>query len=233
MNNISQKDFYFLMRNSCIALTIGLVLVVLCYFFVDREVALYVHANLIFQKEWFAVPTHIPEIFLVLAPVAIITYLVVGAWRDHPYWLRLFYWMGVAIVFVWVIGAKLKLFFGRYWAFNWKKNLSLIHDNVYGFNFLNGNDLNNSFPSGHTMITVSVMTVAWILLPRFRWLWALICAAVMIGLIGANYHFVSDVIAGAIFGGIIGAYVAVFNGREQGTVNSRAAESASVLKGIN
>jgi len=51
-------------------------------------------------------------------------------------------------------------------------------------------------------------------LPRYRPLWAAIVASVAIGLIGANYHFVSDVIAGAFVGISTGsAVVLLWNAR--------------------
>jgi membrane-associated phospholipid phosphatase len=46
----------------------------------------------------------------------------------------------------------------------------------------------------------TVMTVLWICYPRFRPLYALCMAAVAVGLVGANFHFLSDVIAGAFLG---------------------------------
>jgi membrane-associated phospholipid phosphatase len=42
--------------------------------------------------------------------------------------------------------------------------------------------------------------VLWIQYPRLRPLYALVVLAVAVGLIGANYHFLSDVIAGGFVG---------------------------------
>ena len=57
-----------------------------------------------------------------------------------------------------------------------------------------------AFPSGHTAVTCAVISVLWIYCPKWRWLYALAVLGVAIGLIGANYHFVSDVIAGGFVG---------------------------------
>jgi membrane-associated phospholipid phosphatase len=51
------------------------------------------------------------------------------------------------------------------------------------------------------------MTVLWLTYPKFRWLYGTLVALVVIGLIGLDYHFVSDVIAGACLGGLTGYYV--------------------------
>ena len=49
-------------------------------------------------------------------------------------------------------------------------------------------------------VTCAVVSVLWIYFPRLRALSAFAGLAVAIGLIGANYHFLSDVIAGAFVG---------------------------------
>ena len=43
-------------------------------------------------------------------------------------------------------------------------------------------------------------TVLWIYYPRFRPLYILFVSAVVLGLIGADYHFLSDIIAGGFVG---------------------------------
>ena len=51
-----------------------------------------------------------------------------------------------------------------------------------------------------TAVTCAVISVLWIYYPAWRWLYVLAVLAVALGLIGANYHFVSDVIAGGFVG---------------------------------
>jgi membrane-associated phospholipid phosphatase len=96
---------------------------------------------------------------------------------------------------------QLKLVFGRTWPDTFRdNNPSFLHDGVYGFNFFHGGHAYAAFPSGHTAVTCAVISVLWIYYPRWRWLYALAVLAVAVGLIGANYHFVSDVIAGGFVG---------------------------------
>jgi membrane-associated phospholipid phosphatase len=54
--------------------------------------------------------------------------------------------------------------------------------------------------------------VVWIAYPAWRWVCVAASAAVAAGLVGMNYHFTSDVIAGLLVGGIVGAYTAYLCG---------------------
>jgi membrane-associated phospholipid phosphatase len=100
--------------------------------------------------------------------------------------------------------------FGRYWPETWiDDNPSLIGDGAYGFHPFHGGTAYRSFPSGHTARILAVATIVWIGYPRWRWACVLSSLAVAAGLIGMNYHFVGDVIAGGFVGGIVGAYIAI------------------------
>ena len=77
---------------------------------------------------------------------------------------------------------------------------ALVHDGVYGFNLFHGGRGYASFPSGHTAVTCAMITVLWIYYPKWRPLYAMAVFGVGIGLIGANYHFLGDVLAGGFVG---------------------------------
>ena len=79
-------------------------------------------------------------------------------------------------------------------------NPSFIRDGVYGFNFLQGGGAYQSFPSGHMAAACAVLSVLWIYYPRLKWLWMVGGLAVGAGLVGGNFHFLSDVIAGGFLG---------------------------------
>ena len=98
--------------------------------------------------------------------------------------------------------------FGRTWPETWTRdNPSLIHDNAYGFNFFQTPHYGwyESFPSGHTAAICAAAGVLWICYPRWRVAYGLVVALVAIGLIGSNFHFLGDIIAG----GFLGASVAI------------------------
>ena len=108
---------------------------------------------------------------------------------------------GLSLVVADALKNQLKFVFGRTWPETWvSNNPSLIHNGVYGFNPFHGGAGYASFPSGHAASICAVMSVLWICYPRFRPLYVLCVAAVVVGLIGADYHFLSDVIAGGFIG---------------------------------
>ncbi|RKT98974.1 hypothetical protein C7H84_34015 [Burkholderia sp. Nafp2/4-1b] len=110
-----------------------------------------------------------------------------------------------AIVAV-VLKDQLKFLFGRTWTETFiDSNPSWIQNGVYGFLPLNGGKGWASFPSGHAAVIVAPMVVLWNRARSFRWLWAMCILIVIVGLFGANYHFVSDILAGALLG--------IFSGR--------------------
>jgi membrane-associated phospholipid phosphatase len=177
------------------------VVVALSYEWLDRPIAVYVHAEFHGVK---ALPwlTRVPE---GLAILTLAIFIVMG-WRvalgRHLSRAEsVFLVCGVSLVVAIAIKDQLKFAFGRTWPETWiNNNLSLIRNNVYGFNPFHGGVGYSSFPSGHTTATCAVMSVLWICYPKFRAIYVLLIAAVGIGLIGADYHFLSDVVAGGFLG---------------------------------
>jgi membrane-associated phospholipid phosphatase len=184
-----------------VSLAIMIAVVVLSYEWLDRPIAVYVHAEFHGVK---ALPwlTFIPQGLAVLAVAA---FLVMG-WRVAigRYLSKVesvFLVCGVSLSVGVAIKDQLKFAFGRTWPETWiNNNPSLIRNNVYGFNPFQGGAGYASFPSGHMTMICAVVSVLWICYPKFRAIYVLLIAAVGIGLIGADYHFLSDVIAGGFLG---------------------------------
>jgi membrane-associated phospholipid phosphatase len=109
----------------------------------------------------------------------------------------------LAILVSFEIKEQLKHLFGRTWPETWTDdNPSWIRDHAYGLHPLHGGGGWESFPSGHTTQIAALAAVAWLGLPRLRWLGV---ALVAFGLWGSDYHFVGDILAGAFVGVAYGA----------------------------
>jgi membrane-associated phospholipid phosphatase len=92
----------------------------------------------------------------------------------------------------------LKFVFGRTWPAYGQP--SFIFGTAYGFHPFNGGPDFESFPSGHSVAVCAVAVILWKYLPLIRIFCAATVAAIMVGLIAGNFHFLSDVIAGAFLG---------------------------------
>jgi membrane-associated phospholipid phosphatase len=111
----------------------------------------------------------------------------------------------LSVVVTLVVNREIKIVFGRTWPESWMgDNPSWIRDGVFEFSPFHGGRGWDSFPSGHTSVITTAATLLWLLWPERRILWAAMVAVVIIGLIGGNYHFVSDIIGGLYLGVAIG-----------------------------
>jgi len=187
------------------------IIVAVSFQWFDRPIALLVHRGPHVSDnsglwEWL---THIPN---PLIPLALIAFVVLGLRaliaRSLSNYQAAAFVCSLSVIFAETAKTQLKFVFGRTWPETWTgNNPSFIRDGVYGFNFLRGEGAYQSFPSGHMAATCAVLSVLWIWYPRLRWLWTVGGLAVGAGLVGANYHFLSDVIAGAFLGTSAGLLV--------------------------
>jgi membrane-associated phospholipid phosphatase len=111
----------------------------------------------------------------------------------------------LSVVVALAVNREMKIVFGRTWPESWLgDNPSWIRDGVFAFSPFHGGNGWHSFPSGHTSVITTAATLLWLLWPELRILWVAIVAMVVAGLIGGNYHFVSDIIGGLYLGVAIG-----------------------------
>ncbi|MBV8107134.1 MAG: phosphatase PAP2 family protein [Hyphomicrobiales bacterium] len=103
------------------------------------------------------------------------------------------------------VTSAAKAVFGRTWPESWLgDNPSWIRDSVFGFFPFHQGAGWGSFPSGHTAVIAATATILWLVWPELRAVWVMLVAVVVAGLIGANYHFVSDIIGGLYLGVAVG-----------------------------
>ncbi|HTQ82779.1 MAG TPA: phosphatase PAP2 family protein [Pseudolabrys sp.] len=183
------------------ALAATIVAVTISYQWLDRPISLFANGRMV-QQDAYEKLTHIPDPFI---PAAAVIFVALGLWVLLPRPLSKFaataLLCSISVIVSEAIKNQLKFIFGRTWPDTWiQNNPSFIHDGVYGFNFLHGGAGYMSFPSGHLSLTCAIASVLWMAYPKARALYALVVLAVVIGLIGANYHFLSDIIAGGFVG---------------------------------
>ena len=197
--------------SSAVALCIAVVLV--CYFWIDRPVAFFVYRHHINEFKIFHWLTYPPPEIQTWSPLVLAVLLVRRAWKPFLRWQKVVLVACVSLIVADQFRIGLGDICGRYWPETWTHdNPSLIGDGAYGFHpFQRGDDL-GSFPSGHAARILSFVTVWLIATPRSRVIGALICTPMLVSLVAMNYHFVSDVIAGSVLGGLIAMYAAHVSG---------------------
>jgi membrane-associated phospholipid phosphatase len=203
--------FMKLLQRTVVALLACAALVTLCYFFVDEPFARFVHDQNLSRFEVLKWLTYTPAYLENLAPVVLVLVAVRRAWGPLSRLERTLLCAALALLVAEAFRESLAILFGRYWPETWvNDNPSLIRDGAYGFHPFHTGPAYESFPSGHTARICAAMTVVWVAYPGLRWVSVLVCLSVVVGLLGMDYHFVGDVVAGAFVGSITGAYAACF-----------------------
>ena len=198
------------------AFVLDAVAVVVCYFWLDCPIALFVHSEL--PRNSRALTESVTYFPNPLIMVAAITFLALGSrgLADRPLskmQTAVFICSG-GLMIAETIKNELKFVFGRTWPETWhQNNPSFIHDGVYGFNWFHGGDAYQSFPSGHMTAICAIASVLWIYYPRLRSIYLIVGVAAVVGLVGANFHFLSDTIAGAFVGASTGLMITMLFAR--------------------
>lgn len=200
-------DFRALLNRTLIAIAACAVTVVICYYFVDKPVAFFVHRHEIAKFEAFRWLTEPPPLVQSWAPLLLVALAVrraFGVWRP---WQAALCLACVSLIVADQFRQSLGDLCGRCWPETWHdNNPSLIGTGAYGFHPFEVGDDVGSFPSGHSARIVGFLSVFWLMLPRGRWLYVLIGLPMLLSLIAMDYHFVGDVIAGSTLGAIVGVW---------------------------
>lgn len=186
------------MRILLTTLGISALLVVAAIFFVDDPVARFIH-----DLSWAEIlrsPVLGMPILLTLSGVAVI---LLAACAANGYSLSKFAEIVIVVSFsltfsVCIVEFVLKRIFGR------ETPDEFLQNGIDTFHWFQGTPI-NSFPSGHAVQIVSVGTVLLVAYPRHRAAWLSIMGLGLIVLVLGNWHFVSDVVAGAAVGAVCGS----------------------------
>ena len=212
MRTTPELEYRTLLLRTSITAAFCIAAVLICYFWIDRSVAFFVyrhHINTIQIFRWLTYPP--PEVQNWSA--LIFTILVIRrAWGSLLRWQKALFVACVSLIVADDFRISLGDVFGRYWPDTWTHdNPSLIGTGTYGFHpFQRGDDV-GSFPSGHAARILAFATVWIIAMPRSRAVQVVVIVLsvpMLVSLVAMNYHFVSDVIAGSVLGGIVATYAA-------------------------
>ena len=185
-----------------LGLGLCVVLVLLGVAFLDRPVSTWVHTNLAGQKHMFDALTHIVDPLLPLSTLGLLLAGVaaLGGWRPGPR-AKILLATALSVTIAVTLKDQAKYVFGRLWPETWvDNNPSWIGTGSYGFFPFHGGRGWSSFPSGHMSVVAAPAEVVRRRLGPWGWLAIVATGIVAIGLLGADYHFFSDIVAGTVVG---------------------------------
>jgi membrane-associated phospholipid phosphatase len=103
--------------------------------------------------------------------------------------------IGTAVPLAFFLKWPLKFAFGRANPRTWLE--SRMSDK---FHWFQTGEHYESFPSGHMLVFAALFTALWLFYPRYRSIFAGLALLLAAALVATDYHFMSDVIAGAYLG---------------------------------
>jgi membrane-associated phospholipid phosphatase len=188
-------------------LILGVIVVVLCCIFVDRPVAWFVSSHRFYPADFLEWPPLVSEWLTDLVVLGMAAVVAWRLWGRAGRYQTLLLAISANLVVTTAIKTVLKGVFGRtgpgIWIFSERLGFA---DNFCGFHPFHFGGAYQSFPSGHAATTFAVVSILWLSRARWRWLYALVAGVICLALVVLNYHFVSDVIAGAMLGSVTGVY---------------------------
>jgi membrane-associated phospholipid phosphatase len=179
----------------------ALILIVLSMRLLDLPLAAWI-AEYLMAYAPYVKTADIPDLLLIT--VAILTslscmvyfYLAHRNIRDQR---TLFYRvMGTVLPLSFGVKTVLKWIFGRTETRTWLSDPSL-----YGFHWFNGTEGFQGFPSGHMLVFTPLFLALGSFYPRYRLYYGIVWFCLGIALITTEYHFLSDVLAGAYIGAVV------------------------------
>jgi membrane-associated phospholipid phosphatase len=185
-----------------VALALCAAAVEFCIAFVDRPLALFFDARVRHRELWFWLdlglrPFPLAVVVAAFYLSACVVWRISGrplrAWAETPFLCS------CSAISAGAFDRILKRVFGRGWT-----DPTYIHQHLYGFRLLHGEKYWDAFPSGTAAVSVAILAVLWILKSRGRLPGMALVILLLIAVLMTNYHWFSDVIAGAFLGGFVG-----------------------------
>lgn len=180
----------------------ALLLSAVSYLYLDAPIAIWIDENIRSHAGFHAYTSDIPD-FLPLSVIVISAFSWAGYWylRSAKIFTEQRYFflvVGLVLPLSFVVKTLLKLVFGRIETRIWLTDHSLD-----GMHWFGGGDGLDGFPSGHTLVYITLFFAFWQFYPKYRFLYLVGLISMAIALILTNYHFLSDVISGAYFGWVV------------------------------
>ncbi|HEY0267726.1 MAG TPA: phosphatase PAP2 family protein [Methyloradius sp.] len=189
------------MKSILLYTAIASVLVVLCVQLLDIPLAIWIAENLGIYAPHLKT-SNIPDtLFFIVVVFSILSWMAYFSLKRRNIYDRrtLFFRLtGTLLPLSFALKILLKWVFGRVDTRIW-----LAYPNHHhGFHWFAGVGSFQGFPSGHMLVFTPLLIACWQFYPRYRFYYVFLWIALGVGLITTEYHFLGDVLAGALIGAV-------------------------------
>lgn len=175
------------------------VLVATGFYFLDTWLGEYIAQRVgyafLTSEEVSTIPDFLFKVVLVVTILGWAGHFFISRKKDVRSYPDLFEFIGCSVPFAFLLKFALKYFTGRTNTREW-----LLNHHQYAFHLLQGGGAFAGFPSGHMAVFTALVLGICRYYPRLRSAGAVFLVFLALALIGTEYHFLSDVIAGAYVG---------------------------------
>lgn len=193
------NDNYFKTKNLVVITMLVFAAVLFSIAFLDRGIALGVMQLIRSSAILHRTTANMPDLLFLLVCIGTAImwadYFFLTRRKGHNEQTQFLRLAATATPFAFLLKSFLKFIFGRINTRAW-----LAGGGPIDFQFFHGTGERGAFPSGHMMVFTAFFAAVWCFYPRYRPLAAGLLFLLGAALIATDYHFLSDVIAGAYAG---------------------------------
>jgi len=184
-----------------LAVAVGFVLTILvCIKWVDRPAALWAHEH-IHNRAVFVAMTYLIYPIMAFVCLRMMGYSVEAIFFGRKsFQFNTTFGCCLSVAAAVTLCETLKVVFGRTGPETFEGSPSWISNGIYEFLPFHEGVGYGYFPSGHAAVVSAFAGILWQRLPSLRILWVVLMVAMTVGLWAANWHWVSDIIAGLALG---------------------------------
>ncbi len=195
-----------ILKNPVGLLLLAALLTGLSYFYLDADLSLFIHRLIRRSVLWARVASGVPDLLLHLVVVVTVLswtgYFLQKRRGAHDRQARFLRACGTVVPMAFAAKYALQYLFGRP-----DPRLWVFYHVSPRFHWFRAGRGFGSFPSGHMTVITALMSVLSNYYPRYRYVFLVTLFMLGLALIATNYHYLSDVIAGAGLGAVVAFYM--------------------------
>ena len=194
------------LKNNVVILLLVAMMTIISYFYLDTGIALIVYRLINSSNFLIRATSNIPDLLL-----QIVIAITVSCWAGyfflrhrgmHNRHTRFLQACGTAVPIAFVAKTIFQYLFGRSDPYAW-----IFDHELPRFYWFRADAGYGCFPSGHMTVFTALLMTLWHFYPRYHSIFLGLLFLLAVALIGTDYHFLSDVIAGAYLGAVIASII--------------------------